>query len=153
METNTFKKSPMFMGEFEHTMDTKGRVAVPIRFRQDLGSKAIVTRGLDACLFLYTEAEWRTLAERIAALPLAQANTRAFSRLMLAGAMEVAVDGQGRIMLPDYLRRYANLKKKVVVAGLLNRVEIWDAAAWQQYRTTTEENSSAIAEALQNLGV
>lgn len=143
----------MFIGEYEHAMDPKGRVAVPAKFRQDLGSVAIVTRGLDACLFVYPENEWRALAEKISALPLAQANTRAFSRLMLAGAMEVAIDKQGRIMIPDYLRRYAGLSKKVVVAGLLTRMEIWDTTAWSDYRTNTERNSGAIAEALQNLGV
>ena len=143
----------MFMGEFEHAIDVKGRVAVPVRFRQDLGTTAIVTRGLDTCLFVYPEAEWRTLAERLAALPLAQANTRAFSRLMLAGAMEVSVDKQGRLMIPDYLRRYAHLQKKVVLTGLLTRVEIWDSETWQSYRTSTEQNSGAIAEALQDLGV
>ncbi len=141
------------MGEYAHTMDTKGRIAVPAKFRGGLGKTAIVTRGLDACLFIYPEREWRALAEKLAALPLAQANTRAFSRLMLAGAMEVLIDAQGRIMIPDYLRRYAGLSKKVVLAGLLNRVEIWDSTAWQEYRTTTEQNSGAIAEALHDLGV
>ncbi len=141
------------MGEYEHAMDTKGRVALPARFRQDLGGSAIVTRGFDTCLFVYPENEWRTLAERIATLPIAQANSRAFARLMLAGAMEVTVDKQGRIMIPDYLRQYAKLSKKVVLAGLLTRLEIWDAQGWNDYRTETERNSGAIAEALQNVGV
>lgn len=153
METKGFKKTPMFMGEYEHAMDQKGRIALPVKFRQDLGGTAIVTRGFDSCLFVYPESEWRQLADRIASLPIAQANSRAFARLMLAGAMEVAVDKQGRIMVPDYLRSYASLSKKVVLAGLLTRMEIWDAAAWKEYRLDAERNSGAIAEALQNVGV
>lgn len=143
----------MFMGEYAHALDNKGRVAVPAKFRTGLGKAAIITRGLDACLFIYPEQEWKALAQKLAALPLSQANTRAFSRLMLAGAMEVPIDNQGRVMIPDYLRKYANLSKKVVLAGLLNRVEIWDTSAWQEYRQSTEQNSGAIAEALRDLGV
>lgn len=153
VDKHAFQKGPMFIGEYAHSLDAKGRLAVPIRFRHELGAKVIVTRGLDACLFVYTEQEWRALAERLAALPLAQANTRAFARLMLAGAMEVEIDRQGRMMIPEYLRSYASLSKKVVVAGLMNRLEIWDSGSWGQYREDTERNSGSIAEALQHLGV
>ena len=147
------KTSPAFIGEYEHTLDGKGRAAIPIRFRKELGVKAVITRGLDECLFIYPETEWRELAARLAALPLSQANTRAFARLMLAGAMEVEIDKQGRVMMPEYLRRYAGLKKKIVVTGLMNRLEVWDSEAWKKYREDTERNSGSIAEALQNLGV
>lgn len=106
----------MFIGEYKHTIDEKGRLAVPVKFRAQLSSGAVVTRGLDNCLFLYTEDEWKILAEKLASLPINKANTRAFSRLMLAGAMDVSMDKQGRVILPDYLRKYAGVGKNVVVA-------------------------------------
>ena len=135
----------MFIGEYEHSIDEKGRLAIPIKFRPDLKKGAVVTRGLDNCLFLFTLKEWQKLAQKLANLPFSQANTRAFSRLMLAGAMDVALDGQGRIILPDYLRRFAGLKKNVVVAGLYGRLEIWDSEAWQKYKAGTEADSQTIA--------
>lgn len=138
----------MFIGEYHHSVDTKGRLALPAKFRSELENGAVVTRGLDQCLFIYSTKEWMALAEKIAHLPLHQANTRAFTRLMLAGAMDVLLDKQGRIILPDYLRAYAGLKKKAVVTGLYNRLEIWDEAVWKGYTTQTEAESNEIAEAL-----
>ncbi|USN53106.1 MAG: division/cell wall cluster transcriptional repressor MraZ [Candidatus Nomurabacteria bacterium] len=143
----------MFIGEYYHAIDEKGRLAVPRKFREALSKGAVVTRGLDNCLFLYPQQEWEKLADKLANLPIAQANTRAFSRLMLAGAMDVEIDKQGRIMLPDYLRKYATMKKKVVVAGLYNRLELWDETAWAAYKTKTEKSSGDIAEALGEIGV
>ena len=143
----------MFLGEYQHTIDEKGRMAVPVKFRYDVSGGAVVTRGIDKCLFLLPKAEWEKLAEKIAHLPLSQANSRAFSRLMLAGAMNVELDKQGRVVLPDYLREYAGMKKNVVVAGLYNRIEIWDAASWGKYKDTTEKGSDKIAEQLGALGV
>ncbi len=143
----------MFIGEFRHTLDEKGRMAVPIKFRAALSEGAVVTRGLDRSLFLYPKLEWQKLAEKLAALPLGQADTRAFARLMLAGAMEVDVDGSGRVLIPDYLRQYASLQKNVVVAGLYNRMEIWDEATWGAYASRTEEEGNAIAERLAGLGI
>jgi MraZ protein len=134
-------------------MDGKGRLAVPVKFRSSLMSGAVVTRGLDACLFLYPAREWQRLAERLAGLPLVQANTRAFARLMLAGAMEATLDRQGRLMVPEYLRRYAKLGRRIVVAGVGSRLELWDALSWEAYREGAEENSGAIAEGLRELGV
>ena len=128
-------------------------MAVPVKFRGQLGKGAIVTRGLDHCLFVFTEIEWRALAKKLVALPLVQANSRAFARLMLAGAMEAALDSQGRSLLPDYLRRYAGLNKQAVVAGVYNRIEIWEEGAWQQYKAKTEDNSDEIAEKLSELGI
>ena len=143
----------MFIGEFSHNLDSKGRMAVPVKFRNKLGAGAIITRGLDHCLFVFTTAEWETLAQKLINLPLSQANSRAFVRLMLSGAADVEADKQGRILIPDYLREYAGLKKQVVVAGVYNRFEIWDAEAWKQYKAKTESASDEIAEKLSELGI
>jgi MraZ protein len=143
----------MLLGEYNHNLDTKGRMAIPAKFRDKLSTGAIITRGIDNCLFMFAKAEWEKLAEKLIALPLAQANSRAFVRLMLAGASDVEVDTQGRILIPDYLRKYAGLKKEVVVAGLYNRVEIWDEAAWNAYKVKTETSSEEIAEKLGELGI
>lgn len=143
----------MFIGEYNHSLDEKGRLAVPKKFRQDLTKGAVVTRGLDSCLFLYTKKEWGKLAEKLANLPFAQANTRAFARLMLAGAMDVEVDKQGRVMVPEYLRQYAGLGKEVIVAGLYNRLELWDEKKWIEYKQKTELESTQIAEQMGALGV
>lgn len=143
----------MFIGEFHHNLDEKGRLAIPMKFRKALAKGAVVTRGLDKCLFVYTLSEWKKLADKLTELPMSQANSRAFSRLMLAGAMDVEFDGQGRVVLPPYLRDYAALGKEVVVAGLYNRLEIWDKAAWEKYKADTEKNSNDIAEKLGELGV
>ena len=143
----------MFIGEYKHNLDNKGRLAVPAKFRAILKSGAVVTRGLDNCLFLYSKKEWTELAKKLAGLPISQANTRAFARLMLAGAMDVDFDNQGRISLPEYLRKFGKLKKKVIIAGLYDRLEIWDEAVWNKYKMGTEKKSSAIAEALGELGV
>jgi MraZ protein len=143
----------MFIGEYSHNLDEKGRLAIPAKFRNHLKKGAIVTRGLDNCLFVYTQDEWAKLAEKLAALPMSQSNSRAFSRLMLAGAMDVEIDKQGRMVLPEYLRTFAELKKNVVIAGLYNRLEIWNQEKWNAYKTHTEAESGAIAEKLSELGV
>jgi MraZ protein len=138
----------MFIGEYQHSIDSKGRMAIPAKFRTILSKGAIVTRGLDTCLFLYTQAEWKKLVQQLAKLPLSQEKSRAFSRLMLAGAMDVSPDKQGRILIPEYLRDFASLKKETIVAGLYNRLELWDKNAWERYKVRTEKESTKIAEAL-----
>ncbi len=143
----------MLLGEFKHNLDIKGRMAVPSKFRSKLSNGAIITRGLDNCLFIFANSEWEELAKKLVALPLAQANSRAFTRLMLAGAMDVEIDTQGRILIPDYLRKYAGLDKKVVVAGLYNRIEVWDGDTWERYKQKTESSSEEIAEKLGELGI
>ncbi|OGH66409.1 MAG: cell division/cell wall cluster transcriptional repressor MraZ [Candidatus Magasanikbacteria bacterium RIFCSPHIGHO2_02_FULL_41_13] len=143
----------MFIGEYSHNLDDKGRVAIPKKFNPELLSGAVVTRGLDQCLFLYTRSEWNKLAEKLANLPFAQANSRAFSRLMLAGAMDLEMDKQGRIVIPEYLRQFAGIKKNVVIAGLYNRLEIWDAQLWKDYTKRSEAESTSIAEQMGVLGV
>lgn len=143
----------MFIGEYHHSLDQKGRLAIPTKFRKFFGGKAVVTRGLDNCLFVYTMPEWKKLAEKLSNLPISQANTRAFARLMLAGAMDVDLDKQGRIILPEYLRSFAGMKKATVITGLYNRLEVWSEDAWTKYTKNTEKESVAIAEALAELGV
>lgn len=143
----------MLLGEYQHNLDNKGRMAIPAKFREKLNAGAIITRGIDSCLFVFANVEWEILAKKLIALPLAQANSRAFVRLMLAGASDVELDTQGRILIPDYLRTYAGLKKEVTIAGLYNRIEIWDEAAWKSYKNKTEGASEEIAEKLGELGI
>ncbi len=141
----------MFIGEFSHLLDAKGRMAIPTKFKGELRKGAIVTRGLDASLWIFPQLQWETLATKIANLPLSKSNSRAFARLMLAGAMDVKMDRQGRILVPDYLRSYAKLERKVVLAGVYDRVEIWDETTWGAYKKATEGNSDKIAEQLENI--
>lgn len=143
----------MFIGEYNHNLDEKGRLAIPVKFREELKGGAVVTKGLDGCLFLYPLSEWRILADKLSQLPISQANTRAFARLMLAGAMDVSLDKQGRVMIPDYLRKYINLSKKVIINGLYNRLEIWDEDTWEEYKKKTEADSGEIAEQLGEIGI
>ena len=143
----------MFIGEYQASIDDKGRISVPAKFRAQLKSKIVVTRGLDNSLFLYNMDEWKKLAEKLASLPISTANTRAFSRLMLAGAMDCDIDKQGRIILPAYLKTFAKISKKVVIAGLYNRIEIWSEELWTAYKAQTEAASNQIAEQLGSLGV
>ncbi len=143
----------MFIGEYNHNLDVKGRLAIPAKFRALLKDGAVVTRGLDNCLFLYPKKEWKKIAEKYANLPVSQAKARAFARLMLAGAMEVDFDNQGRITLPEYLRKFASFKKKIIIAGLFDRLEIWDEENWEKYKNNAEKESNDIAESLGEMGV
>jgi len=143
----------MFIGEYTYSIDDKKRLAIPAKFRQFLGNRAVITRGLDQCLFLYPAKEWGSLAKKLSQLPLSQADARGFARLMLAGAMDAKLDNLGRILIPDYLKDYSKLKKKVVIAGVFNRIEIWDETKWQEYKKKTEMAVGDIAERLKELGV
>jgi len=143
----------MFIGEYSYSLDEKKRLSIPLKFRETLGKAAVVTRGLDQCLFMFSIKEWEILAEKLSKLPLAQADARGFGRLMLTGAMEVSFDNLGRILMPDYLKSYAFLKKKTVVVGVYNRIEIWDETKWQEYKEKTENEVGDIAERLKELGI
>lgn len=143
----------MFIGEYSHSIDNKKRLAVPAKFRLGLGKKAVLTRGLDNCLYLYPLKEWEKLAEKLAHLPISRADSRAFSRLMLAGAMDADLDRLGRVLIPDYLKKYAGLGKKAVIAGLYNRIEIWDEAKWEKYKEQTTKEAEKIAEKMNELGI
>ncbi len=146
-------KSFMFIGEYTYSIDEKKRLAIPAKFRELLGKKAVITRGLDNCLFLYPMKEWKKLAEKLSKLPLSQSDARGFARLMLVGAMDVNIDRLGRILIPDYLKKYGCLNKKVIIAGVFDRIEIWDSEKWNEYKAKTEAGMGDIAERLGELGV
>lgn len=143
----------MFIGEYQHSVDPKKRLALPSKFRKELGARVVVTRGLDKCLFVYPIKTWKDLAEKLGTLPMGESSTRSFVRLMLAGAVDSDVDSQGRILLPEYLKEYAGLNRSVTVAGLFNRLEIWDEMKWKTYKGKAEESSDEIAEQLGKLGI
>lgn len=143
----------MLVGEYNYTIDQKGRLALPPKFREHLGKDVVVTRGLERCLWVYPRREWKVWAEKLIKLPLSKANTRAFVRLMLSGAHDATFDGQGRIVIPESLRRYGLIEKRVVVIGLYSKIEIWNENGWQQYRGQTEHESGDIAEKLGELGL
>lgn len=143
----------MFIGEYSHTIDAKRRIAIPSKFRKELGKNAVITRGLDNCLFVFSESEWSKLAHKLGSLPLGQSDARGFIRLMLAGAMDAALDNLGRILVPDYLKEYASLKKEAVITGVFNRLEIWDEMMWKEYKGRSEKEIGNMAERLGELGV
>ena len=141
----------MFIGEYSHTIDAKGRLIVPSKFREQLGDEFVVTKGLDGCLFVYENTEWKSFEEKLHALPLTNANARKFTRFFLAGANACEVDKQGRILLPPVLREYADLQKDVVLVGVLSRVEIWSKDRWLE-NTYDEDEMDDIAEHMAELG-
>lgn len=138
----------MFIGEYRHTFDAKNRISLPAKFRKELGKGVIVTRGLDRCLFVYSQAAWKRETEKLGQQPTNSAAGRALSRLMLSGAAEADVDSAGRILIPDYLKSFAGLSMKAVVAGVGDRVELWDEDAWTAYTIETERNADTLAESL-----
>ena len=143
----------MLIGEYKHTLDTKKRLSLPSKWRRELGKRLVVTRGLDNCLFVYPLGEWRKITAKIDQLPLGQADTRSFNRFFLSGAVEVEVDSVGRILVPDFLKEFAVLDSKVVLAGIHNRVEIWDEKKWESYKRTIEKQADTLAEKLGDIGV
>lgn len=143
----------MLLGEYKHTIDEKGRMAVPAKFRDQLETGAIITRGFDRCLFIFSGTEWQKVVQKLVSLPFAQAGSRAFARLMLSGASDVKLDSQGRVLVPESLREYAGLEKLAVVIGMYSRIEVWDAEEWKTYKTKTESSADEIAEKLGELGI
>lgn len=143
----------MLIGEFHYNIDQKGRLMIPSKFRSRFSMEAIVTKGLENCIFVFPKDEWEKVVEKILKLPLSKSNSRAFTRLMLAGAYETSIDNQGRILIPEYLRKYASLDKKVVVIGLYSRMEVWDENIWNEYQRQSEQQSQEIAENLGELGI
>ncbi len=141
----------MLLGEYQHTIDDKGRMAVPAKFRKSLSGGVVVTKGSEGCLYLFGVEEWTKLADKLSHQPITQADARAFSRLMLGGASHAEIDSQGRVLIPDYLRTYAGIGGKAVIVGLYNRAEIWEEEKWQRYRASVEEKGDEIAERLGGL--
>ena len=143
----------MLIGEYKHTIDAKKRISLPAKFRRELGKKAVITRGLDKCLFVYSLEEWKKVAETLSGLSTGQADSRNFGRLLLAGAVDVEIDSLGRILIPDYLKNYAELKDKAVVAGVYKRIEIWNEKRWEEFKSGVEEKADLLAEKLGELGL
>ncbi|MCE5286846.1 MAG: division/cell wall cluster transcriptional repressor MraZ [Pelosinus sp.] len=143
----------MFMGEYLHTIDNKGRLIFPAKFRELLGEGFVATKGLDNCLFVYCKDEWAILENKLKQLPLAKAEARAFVRFFFSGAAELECDKQGRVLLPNNLREYAKLDKDVVVLGVSNRIEIWNKKAWDSYNEQIGPSVTNIAENLVDLGI
>jgi len=143
----------LFYGEYQHTVDSKGRVIIPSRFREGLGESFILTKGLDDCLFAYSRDEWSNLESKLKTLPLSSKDARAFIRFFFSGATECEVDKQGRILIPQNLRDYAGLEKDVCIIGVSTRVEIWDKAKWESYSSNEDLSPDKIAEKMEQLGI
>lgn len=143
----------MFIGEFTHTLDDKNRISLPAKIRKEMGKTVVLTPGLDGCLFMFTENEWKKIAEKLSESSLLQSDNRSFNRYMFGGAVESPIDGVGRILIPDFLLSRAQLKTKVVLIGVQNRIEIWNDKAWQDYKKVVEREADALAEKLGNVGV
>lgn len=143
----------MLIGEYKHSLDPKKRMAIPAKFRKELGKKVVITKGQDQCLFVYPMPEWEKVAEKLSGLPTGPANTRNFVRPFLAGATDVEIDALGRVLIPDYLKEYAGLKEKAVVVGVYKRMEIWSEENWENYKQRVEKQTDMLAEKLGELGV
>ena len=143
----------MFIGEYEHSVDAKGRVIMPAKLREDIGEKFIVTKGLDGCLFAYSQNEWANFEEKLKTLPLTNKNARDFVRFFLSGAVECEIDKQGRFLIPGNLRQYATLDKEIVIIGVGTRIEIWNRATWGTYSSDENISADEIAENMTMLGI
>ena len=143
----------MFIGEYEHNVDAKGRIIMPSKLREEIGDKFIITKGLDGCLFAYSQTEWANFEEKLKALPLAQKNARNFVRFFLSGAVECEIDKQGRFLIPANLREHANLDKEIVIIGVGTRLEIWNRDTWKNYSSDENISADEIAENMTMLGI
>ena len=142
----------MLIGEYRHNIDPKKRMAIPAKFRKEIGKKAVIAKGQEQCLFVYPIQEWEKVAERLSALPTGSADTRSFVRNFLAGAVDVEIDALGRVLIPDYLKKFANLKEKVVIIGMYRKLEIWNEENWNNYKERIEKQADVLAEKLGELG-
>ncbi|NLK71575.1 MAG: division/cell wall cluster transcriptional repressor MraZ [Clostridiales bacterium] len=143
----------MFIGEYQHSIDTKGRIIIPSRFREELGFKFILTKGLDNCLFIYPMDEWKNFEDKLKQLPLTSKDARAFVRHFFSGAIECEVDKQGRITIPQHLREHAKIDKEVITIGVSTRVEVWDKDEWERYNDDANLSYDSIAEKMAELGI
>jgi len=143
----------MFIGEYQHSIDIKKRLAIPAKFRKGLDEKAVITKGIEKCLVIYPVNEWEDIAAKMGNLPLSQKEARSFGRMLLAGASEIDFDKLGRALIPSYLKEYAGLEKDVTVIGLHNRIEVWDTKTWNDYKNGMEPQMSDMVEKLKDLGI
>ncbi len=143
----------MFLGEYQHTIDTKGRVIMPAKFRDGLGQRFIITKGIDKCLFVYTEADWNILNDKIKQLPMMDDGVRRFVRFFFGGACDCEFDAQGRIIIPQNLREHASIQKDIVSVGVSNRIEIWCKENWDKYNDDSNFIDNVLAEKMSQLGI
>jgi len=143
----------MFLGEYQHSLDAKGRITIPAKFREQLGEKFVATKGLDNCIFLYPMGEWINIEQKLKSLPLTRADVRSFARFFFSGASELDIDRQGRTVIPSNLRDYAAIEKELIIIGVGNRIEIWSINNWEQYMKNAESSYEQIAESLVDLGI
>jgi len=146
-------ESNVFMGEHQHSIDEKGRLTLPAKFRDGLGGSFVVTKGLDNCLFVYPMDEWFNLKQTLSTLPFTNGDARAFVRTILSGAAECELDRQGRTLLPANLRAYARMEKEVIIIGVSSRIEIWAKEAWEVYSLKAQSNYEGLAEKMVDLGI
>jgi len=142
----------MLIGEYRHNLDSKKRVAIPAKFRKEIGNKAVIAKGQDKCLFVYPLNEWEKVAEKLSQLPTGSADSRNFVRLFLSGANEVEIDAMGRILIPDKLKEFAGLGEKVVIVGLHKKLEIWSEEGWEEYKNKIEKDTDMLAEKMGEIG-
>ena len=142
----------MLIGEYKHTIDTKKRLSLPVKFRKELGKNIVITKGLDMCLFIYSPKNFQRFLERLKELSVGKSDTRRFNRFVLGGAVDSQIDSLGRILIPDFLKNFAELKNMVVLIGVNDRVEIWDENNWNEYRTQSEKEADILAERLGEIG-
>ena len=145
----------MIIGQYSHTIDDKNRLSLPAKFRKEMGKKVVITPGLDSCLFIFTMKEWEKIAERLSVKEssILQADNRGFNRYLLGGAVEIEIDGAGRMLIPEHLRERAKLKSKVVFIGVKDRAELWDETTWESYRSDVESKAGVLAEKLGQAGM
>lgn len=143
----------MFTGEYRHSLDVKNRLIVPSKIREQMGDNIVITRGLDGCLFGYQLNIWQKILEKLNSLPFTKKDARSFTRFMTSGAISLEFDKQGRIIIPSYLLDYADIKKNVIIVGVLNRIEIWDASKWESFMQENVDCLSDISENLFDLSV
>lgn len=143
----------MFIGEYQHTLDSKNRVIMPAKFREKLGDRFVMTKGLDNCLFIYSESEWSIVEEKLKSLPMTSKDARAFVRFFFAGATECEVDKQGRMVIPNNLKEFARIDKELVIIGVSTRIEIWSREEWNKFNSDANISYEDVAEKMSQLGI
>ncbi len=143
----------MLLGEYQHTLDTKNRITLPVKFKNELGKQIVLTRGMDKSLFIYSQKEWKVITDKLSKMSFTDENSRGFARFFLAGASVVDLDKAGRVLIPEHLKDFAKLSKDVVITGVQSRVELWDAKLWKSYSAKMEKDADMMAGKLGEIGV